>query len=291
MMVSSVGEMEHQETHDANGSRNAPTPWGRVLVQRALALAMILLCWLMTPAALPAQIPPPPGTPTQSVPLPHPDIASPDFPSRMFTPWWLVVSGIVVGLLLVAALVWFALLPKRHRPPSLRNAPLKTAIESLEALRTRVHEMSPSEVAHDVSLIIRMYLQQSYAVPAPYRTTEELYHSAALDTRVPLKNRFEPVSVFYDQVEFAPRPRTVADSEALVETALEALREEQKLMAQPAFVIPTSGPPPLPPMPSPSAPAAEQPAEDAVPSSTAAPESASPSPGPKSETLRPLPTE
>jgi hypothetical protein len=252
---------------------------------------MILVCWLMTPAALPAQIPPPPGTPTQSVPLPHPDIASPEFPSRMVTPWWLVVGGIGMGLLLVAALVWFAFLPKRLRPPSLRHAPLKTAIESLEALRSRVQEMSPSEVAHDVSLIIRMYLQQSYAVPAPYRTTEELYYSAALETRVPLKNRFEPVSVFYDQVEFAPRPRTVADSETLVETALEALREEQKLMAQPALIVPSGGPPPLPPLP--SAPAAEQPAEDSVPSSTAtaAPASPSSSSGPKSETLRPLPTE
>jgi hypothetical protein len=256
----------------------ADAPSRRGLVQRALAGMMILVCWLMTPATLPAQIPPPPGTPTQSVPLPHPEIASPEFPSRMITPWWLVVGGIVIGLLLVAALVWFAFLPKRHHPPSLRHAPLKTAMESLEALRSRVHEMSPSEVAHDVSLITRMYLQQSYAVPAPYRTTEELYHSAALETRVPLKHRFEPVSVFYDQVEFAPRPRTVADSEALVDTALEALREEQKLMAQPAFVIPSGGPPSLPPLP--SAPGAEQPAADAVPSS-----------GPKSETLRPLPTE
>jgi hypothetical protein len=225
-----------------------------------------------------AQTPAPPGAPTQSVPLPHPDIAPPDFVSPTFTPWWLVLGGIVMGLGLLALLVWFAFLPKTYRPPSLRHAPLKSAMESLEALRGRVHEMQPSEVAHDVSLIIRMYLQHSYSVPAPYRTTEEIYRSAALSTREPLKNRFEPVAVFYDQVEFAPRPRTVEDSEGLVEAALEALREEQKLLAQPAFSVPVMkpslSPPPLPP-PAPAAPPAPPPPPSSAASvldSTSAPE-------------------
>lgn len=216
---------------------------------------MMCLLWVMVlissaPVTM-AQTPPPPGAPTQSVPLPHPEIAPPEFASPMLTPWWLVLAGIAMGMGLLALLVWFAFLPKPHRPPSLRHAPLRSAMESLEALRARVQEMQPSEVAHDVSLIIRTYLEQSYAVPAPYRTTEEIYRSTALSTREPLKNRFEPVAVFYDQVEFAPRPRTVADSEGLVEAALEALREEQKLMAQPALSFPVTGsavsPPSLPP--------------------------------------------
>jgi hypothetical protein len=162
-----------------------------------------------------------------------------------------VAFGILMGLGLLALLVWYALLPKPVRPPSLQ-APLKRAMESLQSLRGRVQEMAPSEVAHDVSLIIRTYLQHSYAVPAPYRTTEEIYNSPAMSTREPLKHRFEPVAVFYDQVEFAPHPRTVADSEGLVDAALEALMEEQRLMmAQPALltapIVKSSGPPPLPP--------------------------------------------
>ncbi|RBP36566.1 hypothetical protein DES53_1165 [Roseimicrobium gellanilyticum] len=220
-----------------------------------------------------AQTPAPPGAPTQSVPLPHPDIASPEFPSPTLTPWWLVVGGIAMGLGLLALLVWYAFLPRSVRPPSLRHAPLKGAIDSMEALRRRVPEMAPSEVAHDVSLIIRMYLQQSYAVPAPYRTTEEIYRSAELSTREPLKNRFEPVAVFYDQVEFARHPRTVADSEGLVDAALEALREEQRLMAQPALIAPVFTPPALPPPlpPSPPTTAGSPPSPDPVPASTPQP--------------------
>lgn len=256
-------------------ARNGMTKPDPLCSRIGLAVMLLLSLLLVQAPMAMAQTPAPPGAPTQSVPLPHPDIAPPDFASPTFTPWWLVVGGIVGGLGLLALLVWFAFLPKTHRPPSLRHAPLKSAMESLEALRGRVQEMQPSEVAHDVSLIIRMYLQQSYAVPAPYRTTEEIYRSAALSTREPLKNRFEPVAVFYDQVEFAPRPRTVEDSEGLVEAALEALREEQKLMTQPAFSVPVMQPvlppPPLPP-PAPAAPLPPPSSPDSASSSTSAPE-------------------
>ncbi|HSI62961.1 MAG TPA: hypothetical protein VLE43_07570 [Candidatus Saccharimonadia bacterium] len=205
----------------------------------------------MSATGLMAQGTRPTGPAPPPVPLPHPEISPPDFPAVTITPWWLVVLGILMGLGLLALLVWYALLPKPVKAPSLQ-APLKRAMESLQSLRGRVQEMAPSEVAHDVSLIIRTYLQHSYAVPAPYRTTEEIYNSPAMSTREPLKHRFEPVAVFYDQVEFAPHPRTVADSEGLVDSALEVLAEEQRLMmAQPALitspVFRTNGPPPLPP--------------------------------------------
>jgi hypothetical protein len=219
------------------------------LLSCSMPLSLLLL--FLSATGLMAQGTRPTGPVPPPIPLPHPEISPPDFPAATITPWWLVVLGILMGLGLLALLVWYAFLPKAVRPPSFQ-APLKRAMEALHSLRGRVHEMAPSEVAHDVSLIIRTYLQHSYSMPAPYRTTEEIYNSPGMATREPLKHRFEPVAVFYDQVEFAAHPRTVTDSEGLVDAALEALNEEQRLMmAQPALLtspaLRSSGPPPLPP--------------------------------------------
>lgn len=182
--------------------------------------------------------------------LPHPEIAPAGFeiPAPPAKPW-LLYAGIGLGVAGVALIAWLVL---RYRKPATLapHAPLKQALEAMEALRTRVDTLTPTEVAHDVSLIIRTYLEGRYAVPAPYRTTEEIYASQALATRAPLKERFEPVAVFYDRLEFARQPRTSKDSNALVDTALKALREEQDRMTQPLSV---SAPPPAPAQsPSPS---------------------------------------
>lgn len=220
--------------------------WMRLSV---LGLGLAMAACAMTPAALWAQGAAP-GP--QLMPLPHPDIAAPDFPVNQPTPWWMVVGGILLGLLLTAGLLWLLLRERKPRPPA-PHLPLKLAIESLESLRSRLDQSTPQEVAHEVSAILRDYLQLRYALPAPYRTTEEIYQSAAMASRQPLRERFEPVAMLYDRLEFAPRPSTAADSARLVDTALEALREEQKQQAQPAAIPPpipaSTGPATIPAMP------------------------------------------
>ncbi len=165
--------------------------------------------------------------------LPFPKIAGPGFHVEpASTPWWVVAAWVAGGLLLLGLLIFLGRLARRPpQPPP--HAPLQHAIEALEILRPRVHELTPQEAAHDVSLIVRTYLQGKYGVPAPFRTTEEIYGSPSFSSREPLRERFEPVAAFHDRLEFAPQPRTVADSEALVDAALRALREEQHLLPQP----------------------------------------------------------
>lgn len=185
-----------------------------------------------TVAAASAQQPQP-----QLTPLPYPDVAPPVLPEPARA-WWPLVLGIVVVSGLLALLIWLMF---RRKVSPLVNAepPLVRATARLEALNARLDAMTPGETAHEVSVILRDYLQGRYSVPAPCRTTEELYGERAIQGRDGLRERFEPVAAFYDRLEFAPQPATRSDSEKLIASALQTLRDEKRYN-------PGAVPPPLP---------------------------------------------
>lgn len=178
-------------------------------------------------AALFAQAPGgPEGPPLQ--PLPHPEIPAPP-PLPDPTPLWLValVAAVVTGL--IAGLLWLLFRPKRPAPPPPRNA-IRIARNALDALRHRAASLTPAEVGHGVSEILRIYLLDRYALPAPFRTTPELFpptDSADPSSANPLRQRFGPVAEKYDELSFAPRPATMAEALALVDAAMQTLNEER----------------------------------------------------------------
>jgi hypothetical protein len=102
------------------------------------------------------------------------------------------------------------------------------ARKRLGELLAECHSLPPDEVGHQVSVIVRDYQEARYAVPAPYRTREELYEKYTMTNNEKLRARFEPLAELCDRLAFAPAPSTAAQAEALIQSALDALDQESK---------------------------------------------------------------
>jgi hypothetical protein len=129
--------------------------------------------------------------------------------------------------------------PLRPAPPTF---PRREAAKALQALRTRAEFMPPADVAHEVSMILRRYLEQRLHIPATARTTPELFHGQApppptLQTTGHLQVRpipnlpkvtapFASLAEWWDQLAFAPTPASSSDAIQLVNTAIQRLEED-----------------------------------------------------------------
>lgn len=90
-------------------------------------------------------------------------------------------------------------------------------------------------MSHRVSQVLRRYLLERYAVPAPARTTSEIFEGT--QERLPgvpipraqglWRERFEPVARLCDDISFMPAPHTPEESAALIDQALARLQEEK----------------------------------------------------------------
>lgn len=184
---------------------------------------------LMSAAGALAQMPSLPGAP----PLPHkalPETRDVPPPPVWWLPWTI---GVLVALML-GVIVWLLLRPKAVTiiPP---RQPISSALRALADLRSRLQTIPPSEISHRVSLILRRYLSERYAVPATVRTTNEIFSSLRhFDAGVPIpraegvwKERFAPVARLCDDMSFMPAPRTHEESAALVDLAMARVEEER----------------------------------------------------------------
>lgn len=77
-----------------------------------------------------------------------------------------------------------------------------------------------------MSEILRTYFMARYDVPAPFRTTPELFRSTA-GSRRDLSERFGPLATIYDEIAFAPQPFTGAQAHSLIESAIHKMEEER----------------------------------------------------------------
>jgi len=165
-----------------------------------------------------------PGGP-KLTPLPHPDIAPPQIPEPGL-PWWVYVAGGAFLIAFVALLLWL-LLRRSGSSGGPYVSPVKLALDKLATLQGQLDEVPPAEAAHRVSVILREYQEGRYAVPAPYRTSEELYHSLAPALKDGVQERFSPLAEIYDRLAFAPVPSTRSDAASLISAAQRALEEER----------------------------------------------------------------
>ncbi len=157
-------------------------------------------------------------------PLPHPLLPDPT-PLEFGTPWWWYALGGMVILYLLVLVLWLLFRSKRPSPPPLPR-PWKRARESLGALQKKAASQPPVEVAHEVSEILRRYFMERYQIPAPFRTTRELFrHGGAQNSQS--VQRYEPLACLWDELSFAPAPVTAAAASALIERAVQHLEEDR----------------------------------------------------------------
>lgn len=170
-----------------------------------------------------------PGAP----PLPHPGLPPPD-KVELPPPWWLPWGIVLLVLVLIGLVVWLLIRPKEV-PTAPPQKPWSSALRALNDLRARIQSIPPAEMSHRVSQILRRYLLDRYAVPAPARTTHEIF--SGTQERVPgvpvpraqgvWRERFESVARLCDDISFMPAPHTQEESAALIDQALARLQEER----------------------------------------------------------------
>ncbi len=166
-------------------------------------------------------------------PMPHPKLPLPDI-VQLPPPWWIPWATVLLLGLLIALIVWLLIRPKEEPSTPLRQ-PWSSAFRALNDLRARIQSIPPQDMSHRISQILRRYLQERYAVPAPARTTRELFDGKA--DRLPgmpmprsqglWRERFEPVAQLCDDISFMPAPRTEEESTMLIDQALARMQEEK----------------------------------------------------------------
>lgn len=170
-----------------------------------------------------------PGAP----PLPHPELPPPDS-VPVPPPWWIYWAAGLLLALLVGLVIWLLVRPKPV-PMAPQRQPLPAALRSLTDLKSRADSIPPQDMSHRVSQILRRYLQERYSVPAPARTTREIFDGAQeRPTGVPIpraqglwRERFESVARLCDDISFMPAPRTAEESVSLIDQAIGRLQEER----------------------------------------------------------------
>jgi hypothetical protein len=178
-------------------------------------------------------------------PLPHPELPPAPAPPVELAAWVYWVSG-ALALLLVGLIVWMMLRPRKASLGLAGTPPLKTALAALKALEKIAHTLPPAEVSHRVSVILRQYLEGRYGLPAPFRTSTELFSEdapAPAATTAPrpgtammvrpraqkFAQPFKDLADWWDELSFSPAPSTPGGARELLETARKRLEQEPAL--------------------------------------------------------------
>jgi hypothetical protein len=164
----------------------------------------------------------------QGGPLPNPEIPSPPVIETGLS-GWLIFTLIVAGIL---ATVLVGLLIFKPKALSIMTAerPLRKALKTLNSLRNRAEGLPVSHIAAEVSGTLRGYYMGRYEIPAPYRTTEELFPMGVEEhgmKRRQWRARFDGLAEIYDRLEFSNRDVTHTEALALLDSAINKLEDER----------------------------------------------------------------
>lgn len=189
------------------------------------AVGLALLCAGIVPFPLLAQI----GGRTQAgpplQPLPHPELPDPPVVGPQ-TAWWVFVVACVVVVLILAVVAWFLLrpLPTAAEPPA---RPWQKAMDRLREIRGLTGVLAHADVAGQVSETLRAYFMDRYKIPAPFRTSQEIFVRGEIPQASVRMRRFAPLAEIWDLLAFAPVPSTQAEAEGLVDNAIRSLEEDR----------------------------------------------------------------
>lgn len=190
-----------------------------------------------------AQAPGQPAAPPLQ-PLPHPELPDlPPVPVEVAT--WVWILGTLLAVLMLGLALWFLLKPRPQRA-KLQPNPRTVTLRALRQLHATVSTLPPPDVGHRVSIILRQYLEDRYCIPAPARTTPELFskstdlqptpriastgllevHTVKSTAPTKVVAPFAPLAELWDRMAFAPLPATEKEALNLVEAAIQRLEED-----------------------------------------------------------------
>jgi hypothetical protein len=212
-MMPTLKQQVHRTGQPSTVARSAPL----------VMLFCILLCILSSVTVLMAQAPG--GQAPKLTPLPHPEIALPAVPEEA-KPVGHIIVAVFGAFVLMGLIAWLLLRKSRLQPPPVVSAS-QIALNRLAALKEEADTGAPAVIASRVSVILREFQEAGFAVPAPYRTSDELFHKAEPALQGVLKERFSPVAAFYDRLSFAPQPATKAEASELIDNAIAAVSDEK----------------------------------------------------------------
>lgn len=163
------------------------------------------------------------GPGMEPTPLPHPELPRPEIPAAVTSPAWFWILG---GLMTVGALVliWALMRARASSPPPLPKA-RREALQALRQLQAQSAQLPPADIAASVSSIIRRYLQLAYEVPAPRRTSRELFKTASA---LPSVKAVAPLAEMWDRLAFGPPVSTNLEAADLVAKALQHVESEME---------------------------------------------------------------
>jgi len=170
-----------------------------------------------------AQVQQPEGPPLQ--PLPHPE-----FPEPMLMPpgteWWVYAGAALLVVLLLALVVWLLLRPAKALPVQLPQ-PWSKAMNRLRDILVRATVQPPAQTAGEVSEALRRYFMERYQIPAPARTSQELFQRRGIPATSQRLQKYELLADLWDQLSFAPVPADHSAAAALVQKAISHLEEDR----------------------------------------------------------------
>lgn len=161
----------------------------------------------------------------QLQPLPHPEIPEVFLPPAP-TPAWIYIVGAVVLTALLALVLWLLLRPRQATlsPP---KRPWQVAMGALKEIAAKASSQAPDVTSAQVSEVLRRYFLDRYKIPAPFRTTHEIFHGEGIPATSLKLHKYAPLADLWDQLSFAPLPATSVESVALVDKAIAYLEEDR----------------------------------------------------------------
>lgn len=172
-----------------------------------------LLAQAQQPAAPPLQ------------PLPHPELPAP-LPVTPGPEWWVFVAAGLLVFVLIGLVLWLMLRPTKATPPTLKK-PWQNAMNRLRDTLVKSTQQPPAETAAEVSETLRIYFLERYQIPAPFRTTQELFQRGGIPATSLKLVKYEALAEVWDQLAFAPVPANREEAAALVQKAISSLEEDR----------------------------------------------------------------
>jgi hypothetical protein len=139
-------------------------------------------------------------------------------------PPWLIWGAIILGLAVVAVIVWW-IRKLTQRPPAVRSA-RERALEELQRIGDGMERLSPYEFSIAVSDILRRYVTEQYQLPVTRQTSFEFL--SLLAQRSPFSpdetSLLEDFLGRCDLIKFARYDATPHDSRLLLEEATQFVK-------------------------------------------------------------------